>query len=264
MMITEEEYMKLCKFLDAGMSIEEMNNFEQELNNNPKLREQLNFEQGVREALFNNNDIIELPQTKYSFLATPIFKVAIAASFIGIITTTYFLFKPKNSVTITKQNKPSNIINSKNDTAINAKELFTSYYKKDNLPNEIPLVLASALSDYKQNQYEKILAFNEDNIPETRGVNDAINSKENIKTLVKYYKAIAYIEEVQYNKAIPFLNQILEQHHSIKLRQSAEWYLALSYLNIEVKQTKSYLQAIIKNPSHLYYTKAKTLLQELK
>ena len=50
MSLSTAQYEKVIHFLDADMTLEEMNDFEKELKSNPEMQAQLEFEQSVRDS----------------------------------------------------------------------------------------------------------------------------------------------------------------------------------------------------------------------
>jgi hypothetical protein len=119
MSISAEQYERIIKFLDAAMSVNDMEAFEKELADNIEMRQQLDFEQSVRDSFAftttniavtiedivskENDGVIKetaiKPVTKSNW-----FSFAIAASFAAVVLSVLLLQPKKNSEPVAVKN----------------------------------------------------------------------------------------------------------------------------------------------------------------
>ncbi len=253
MSITTEQYKKILRFLDAEMDAAEMEAFEKELGSNPEMRAQLDFEQSVRDH-FTLGNITSLPGTapvnqNAAAQAVPgkitgmqKWLAIVAAAITAFMLVTLFWQKPgkapdvansNNMDTVQKNTEPSRVaITAPAKDSIEVIDpalLFKQYFKKDVLPEDYPLYLAEALTDYEAGNYKTLQQLHLNNLPQTRGDGEA-NSKENILQLGHYYKGLAFLQASNTREAIINLNWVMNNQPGKALKAKAQWYLALAYL----------------------------------
>lgn len=271
--ITTEQYKKIIRFLDAGMDAAEMDAFEKELAANPEMRAQLDFEQSLRDD-FALRNITSLPgfvpaNAGAANHAIPgkiagIRKwLALGAAVItAIMLVTIFWQKPaKNSAVANKNNMdtaqkatnpPTEIVTTPakdSSAAIDLALLFKQYFKKDALPEQYPLYLAEAFTDYESGNYTTLQQLDLSNLPQTRSVDEA-DSKENILLLGHYYKGLAFLQTGNTKQAIINLHWVLNNQPDKTLRAKVQWYLALTYLKENKREKAAELCRSIINNRH--------------
>ncbi|MGG9960330.1 hypothetical protein [Ferruginibacter sp. SUN106] len=286
MSISAEQYERIVNFLDAAMSVKDMEAFEKELAGNPEMRKQLDFEQSVRDsfafttnksvkediAIGDNNKLIKempvIPVTKSNW-----FSFAIAASFAAIIISVLLLQPKKNIAPLVvknidtpdvKKNDSLLITTATIDTSNKIKQLaalYRQYFSVDTIPENYPVYLAEAFTSYQDNDYAAIQKIDLANIPATRG----IESRQNILQLGHYYKGIAFLKTNTIPQALSNLQWIEQNADDAKLKIKAQWYLALGYIKKGDVAEAGKLLAIISNNStyYRYKTMAATLLKAL-
>lgn len=281
--LTTEQYDKIMRFLDAGMEPDEMDAFEKELAANPEMRKQLDFEQSVRDG-FALGKISSIPDTIPANQATPgkiksIQKwLAVAAAIITAFTLyTVFWQKPhkKQDVAVANNIDTSQQVISPPTTAITepVKDsgrvidltlLFEQYFKRDALPEDYPLFLAEALTDYEAGNYKTLQKLNLNNLPQTRGTGET-DSKKNILQLGHYYKGLAFLQTGNARDAIINLDWVLNNHPDKTLQDKTRWYLALAYVREHnPEETIKLLKKIISGSrENALIEQAKKLLKSL-
>lgn len=253
--ITTEQYEKIIRFLDAEMGLAEMDAFEKELAANPEMRQQLDFEQSLRD-IFALQNITSLAGTlpaneravprKIPGKITEVQKwLAIGSAAAVIIAVVLFMIPWKKPGTVTdianrksfdttqeKRDQPQIVITTPekdSSEVIDLVSLFKKYFKKDALPDEYPVFLAEALMDYESGNYATLQKLNLNNLPQTRGPEET-DRKKNILQLGHYYTGIAYLETGNTGKAIAHFNWVLKNQPDTTLKDKTQWYLALAYL----------------------------------
>lgn len=253
--ITSEQYERIIRFLDADMEPDEMEAFEKELTANPSMRSQLDFEQSVRDSLTLAN-ITHLPDTvpeDQGQAAVKTGKITRMQKWLAVgaaVVTACMLFivfrqKPVATTDIADRKNievmdtvPETVIPpevtvtapvKEDDKGVDLALLFKQYFKKDALPEDYPVFLAEALTDYESGNYATLQKLNLNDLPQTRGAG-ATNSKENILQLGHYYKGLAFLQTNNTRDAITNLQWVLNNQPDKLLQAKAQWYLALAYL----------------------------------
>jgi hypothetical protein len=251
--LTTEQYKKILRFLDAEMDAAEMEAFEKELDSNPEMRAQLDFEQSVRDH-FTLGNITSLPGTapaNQSAAARAIpgkitgmqkWLAIVAAAITAFMLVTLFWQKPRkapdvansnNMDTVQKNAEPSQVAITApakdSSEVVDPELLFKQYFKKDVLPEDYPLYLAQALTDYESGNYKTLQQLHLNNLPQTRGAGET-DSKTNILQLGYYYKGLAFLQTNNIREAITNLNWVMNNQPGKALKAKAQWYLALAYL----------------------------------
>ena len=289
--ITTEQYERMIRFLDADMEEAEMDAFEKELDSNPEMRKQLDFEQSVRDE-FMLRGIDRLPGTVATNENLPapaapgkvihIQKwIAIGAAVVTVITfLTIFWQKPgKNPGVADRKNMEvidtvqQNVIPPGATVAESVKEsskkvdlalLFKQYFKKDALPEQYPLFLAEALMDYESGNYTTLQKLNLNNLPQTRSAGET-DRKENILQLGHYYKGLAFLQAGNTRDAFTNLHWVLNNQPDKPLQAKAQWYLALAYLkeNNSKKAAGLCRQIVNDKENHILVKNAEKILDAL-
>lgn len=248
--ITTEQYEKIIRFLDAGMGPAEMDAFEKEMAANPEMRDQLDFEQSIRDE-FSSSNITSLPGNALAINSVPArvmpgkikrmrkWLSAGAAAIIALILVAVFWQKTGKAPDIAR--KMDTLLPSAGQSgtkmppvqhgsqAIDLSLLFRQYFKKDALPEQYPVFLAQALTDYESGNYTTLQQLNLDDLPQTRGIGGS-DTKEKILKWGHYYKGIAYLQNNRTHEAIENLEWLLNNHPGKALKAKTQWYLALAYL----------------------------------
>ena len=281
MVLDSEQYNRIIRFLDAEMSINEMADFESELDSNPNMRQHLDFEQSIRDVFAQRNQEDSQKVKKDFFpLSQKVNKgkkkgfyvyLAVAASIIGIISWSV-LFK-NSSLPSSKQLVQNDSILKTNDSSYNNNSiqtnqandlvyasLFNKYFSKDKSPDNSPILLADALIDYDNGNYTSLQSLDLTKIPEIRG-DDTLNDRENILQLGHYYKGISYLETGDSKMAIQNLNWVVKHSSNTEIVTKADWYLALGYvINKEKEKSKTILKELLQNKRNNHFSqKAKEL-----
>lgn len=251
--ITTEQYEKIIRFLDAGMEPDEMDEFEIEMAANPEIRYQLDFEQSIRDG-FALRNITSLPgvlpasanaavHVKPGKVTSMRKWLAISAALIAAcLVFTIFWQKTAKSPAIagrmdmdTPQKASSQrqltVVAPSNDSSkgIDLALLFIQNFEKDVLPDQYPLFLAEALTDYESGNYTTLQRLDLNDLPQTRGVNET-DSKENILKWGHYFKGLAFLQTGNAGEAAINLDWVLNNQPGKALRVKTQWYLALTYL----------------------------------
>jgi len=186
---------------------------------------------------------------------------SIAASFLILISATYFLF-PRDSNIDTGQ-----MLADFHSTNYSYAEDYlnrhsTSGFLDDN-PNNLPkgskeeiFLISDALKGFKLNKWqftkEKLVNYNT-SFP-----------KGTYNDIALYYLANSYFNLGQYMLAIEHYNILLNsKFENNQIRQAAEYELGLSWLSIEINKTKEIMESIAKNNSHLHQEQAQLILERI-
>lgn len=279
MEINMEQYQRIIRFLDADMTLEEMDAFKQELDANPAMRQQLDFEQLVRDgfALDKNNTIAGARTNT----ATPFKKntikrwltLAAAAAVTGIVLALLFFNTEKNTPVIVVQHNDTAGINKKdtaplvinkpadNSNKKNLPSLYKQYFTIDTIPENYPMFLAEALTNYQNQDYAAIEKIDFNNLPQIRGRED----KQPILNLGHYYKGIAFLKTNNTPQAIANLQWVQNNCTDNNIKLNAQWYLALAYLkNNNASEAINQLKKLTgKSTYHRYNSRTKSLLKAL-
>jgi hypothetical protein len=282
--ISAEQYERIILFLDAGMTLEEMEAFEKELAINPAMRQQLDFEQSIRDS-FTLKKSIAIPAQENSIDGHTgrdliksinrkqwIIIAAAACVLAAVITITLIkseketgsVIVKKDGTTGTNKKDTQELTVTKPDDSLNVPDyavLYKQYFVKDDLPENYPTFLAEALISYNDGDYSSIQKLNLAAIPEMRGGED----KQIILNLGHYYKGIAFLKTNNNQQALQNLQWIEKNCTDADLKVKAQWYLSLAYLkNSNAIEAISLLKKLASNGAYpMYNTKAKSLLKAL-
>ena len=280
MALTNEQYERLLWFIDADMTMEEMEAFEKELNTNPEMRKQLDFELSVRDTFqFKDgkehrelNNSITVPGVKKNVGYIWKLAAAAAACVLVILSTILLVNRKKSDPSFVK--RIDTLHQTKNDTAnitqvpntnkllqvaVNTDSLFKKYYIKEPVPDEYPMLLADAFDNYKKGNFNTFEHLDLSGI-QTRGGAD---ENETILTMGNFYKGIAALEKNKTVKAVSYFNQVLLNAKGEIWREKAHWYLAMSYLKA-TNGVAAFTELNQVTGADLYSKKAKQILKLLK
>lgn len=241
MEITTEQYNRIQYFLDAEMTIEEMVAFEIELEANPYMRTQLDFEQSIRDNFYtqqidtsfvNKKKVIPINNNRKKWLG-------IAAATLLIAIAAIFFLNTKNNTPTIVAKKNDAIKTEKIDTQALPKilpskikgetdfaELFEQYFEPDKVPETYPIQLAEAFNGYEKGNYSVIEKLDADAVANSRGIED----KQSILETLHYYKGIAFLKNNNTGQALVNLQWVLQNSSNDTLKANANWYLGLGYL----------------------------------
>ena len=248
-----------------------MNAFEKELAINPAMRQQLDFELKARDSFtFNKNKIIDsttnaIPITNNNSRRKKWFAIAAAAAVIIAVVSIIFL-KPKKDIDkVIVQSNDTNSVKKNDTTAITITQpndsiktltfikLYQQYFSTDVVPENYPMYLAEALTNYQSGDYAAIQKLNLADIPEIRGT----ESKQPVIALGHYYKGIAFLKTNNTKEAILNLQWVQKNSADKNLQLKAQWYLALAYLknNNAAEAIKLLKNMAAKSTYHRYKNK---------
>lgn len=239
------------RFLDAEMDLQEMEHFRKELEANPEMRAQLDFEQSLRDD-FALHHLEPIPETaivsqprntnnssgKFLFLRK---WISVAAITIVLIVLANYLRKgiisdvvtgrteADTSTSVKIQPVPGVVITGKDSSAVDLELIFREYFRKDELPEEYPMFLADALEDYGRGNYNTIQKLDLNQIPQTRSGEEKV-AKQQTLLIGQYFKGIAYLQTNETRQAITNLRTVSGQETNKKLQVRAKWYLMLAYI----------------------------------
>jgi|GEM_PF-6794858 len=255
MPITTDQYQRLMNFMDGIMSLDETLSFEKELANNTELRAQLDFEQRIRDDIssakningeFNDeqsvltvrkNKYFSIKQSRIKLMAAVIIPSVIIAGVAMLlvhkknistsVSTTIDTAKTNNKIVLAPLKKPADVPQEKK--TIDTESLFKKYYKKEPAPEEYPILLAEAFDGYARNNYAPLDKLNLQELPDTRGSDDAEN-KKSILLLGNFYKGAAALERKKTTAAIEYFTWVINHSKGTAWQEKAQWYLAMAFL----------------------------------
>jgi tetratricopeptide (TPR) repeat protein len=144
--------------------------------------------------------------------------------------------------------------------------LYARFAKPDELPGQRLPALEDGDERYESGDYrEAIVSYNE--AIERTKVNTRGKENEKKKHLfyASYYKAQSYLAMDSVTKAIPDLNQAMQNSPDDFWKSKTQWYLALAYLKTnEVQKAEALLKQVASNrEASEYREKAQELTKEL-
>ncbi len=291
MNISEEQHIKLLRFLEGKMNLDEINLLKKELSENTHLKFHLDLLIALETSSLPENIISH----KNKILQLSYFNRAIAATIALLISITILIqnashnnssksisiikdfdSSPKDSLTI-KDNRnegiPSpvdSLINKtpqqphKKTITITPSEFasdFNNLYMKDSLLYDIPKQIELIANEYKNSNYEEVQNFNLDSIKITRTRSVGQKDKKEIVAIGLYIKGLSYIEMKNFEAAITYLENAKKNLKDIDFKAKCDWYLALLYFrNRETNLSISLLREINKSNSHLYKKECNELI----
>ena len=223
------------RYLAQQMEQDELGWFRDEMEINPALAEEVQFQRDIGDAILNEetlafraqiNNLFEKAESKKSpvirkkvyFPRTVRIAVASLAAFILLGGGLYL----------------------HNNRTIPAEKLFEIYYAPyEGLTNvrssntQLPYILENAMQKYEKQEYEMALL-----LFETVLANDGGNITS------KFYSGISYLETRRYNVAEKSFTGVINHNDNLFI-EHAEWYLGLCYLKTgEYKQAKILFSSI--------------------
>ena len=254
------------RYLDGDLTPEELLVFNQELQSNADLQEQVKLEKDMR-ALLSDDDWVETnrvlihnsdegkklkryyesdeAQSIQNTIREVIEKnrtggkrkfiwLSIAASIAVLLTSTFLIFKDGST-----------------------SDLYAAYIDKEELPSMITRsngegVLEKAQLLYEEGNYKKAI----------EGFENYQAQKDSLNPLSYIYLGISYLEEAEYRRAKA---QFMRLSESNTLQsEKADWYLLLTYLKQgNKKEAKQTLNKILQSERSYNYHKALLIREEL-
>ncbi|MDH7446967.1 hypothetical protein [Aquimarina sp. 2201CG14-23] len=263
----EEMYMRIEKYLSGSMSTEEVIQFQEEMNVNPSLDEEVGLYRAINLHLSNTVDEDTLYSTKYKSELEKYIKSnegkKIKENLLNARTEQQYNLKPG------KSNKRFLYFLVSTAAAIvfvfiflfmkkSEQELYAEYYKVEELPSFAsrsaqPTLLSTARTNFRKANFEEsLLNFNEYITANT----------EDLDPLVYIYTGLIYAEKNNLKKALEQLT-LLEKSDTLDSSRSL-WYKALIFLKFEKKiQAENMLHLILKDSNNFKYNEAKELLEKI-
>lgn len=231
----------IANYFSGKLTVEEKQEFERLLINDPEFKKQVSFEKKVKASIFKQNHnalksdlkTIENNLSRKALLKKWYWIAASVVIFIAI-SFTFFGNKKNNEALFaqyytTAANTSHPIVRTENKAINKELKAYIAYENKD-FKNAIPLF------------------------------NEAYNNIK--KSELLFYKAICLLETNKTNEAI----SMFLKHQTFKdvLYSKSMWYLALTYLKENQTVTaKQVLNIICENPENYNYKNAKILLSQL-
>ncbi len=241
------------RYLNRQMKQDELNWFEQEMEINHSLAEEVQMQKSIGDAILNEetlafrdqiNNLFERKENKKPVKARkrlsihPVMRNAVASlAALIIIGAGLFMYQHRT---------------------IPADKLFDLHYETyDGLTNvrssssQMTDILITAMQKYEQHHYESALL-----LFETVLANDA----ENITS--RFYSGISYMETERFNVAGRSFSEIISHDDNLFI-EHAEWYLGLCYLKTGEEELARKLFTSIANSAGYYSNNASRLLKNL-
>ena len=254
------------RYLDGDLTPEELLVFNQELQSNTELREQVKLEKDMRAllsdddwvqtdrgAISNNeegkklktfyqsdeaqsiqNTIQEVIQGNRTKGKRKFIWLSIAASVAVLLTSTFLIFKDSGT-----------------------SDLYAAYINKEELPSMITRsngegVLEKAQLFFEEGNYKKAI----------ENFEDYQKQKDSLNPLSYIYLGISYLEEAEYKKAKEQF-ALLSKSNTLQ-SEKADWYLLLTYLKqSNKKEAKRVLDKILQSQNSYNYNKALLIKEQL-
>ncbi len=249
-MIKKTSYGQRIENYHSGvMSESEKLKFEQELAVNPKLKEEFRFENELDASLMQE-DIIDLRRKMRHVIneekarARNFGKRSLHSHWYLVAASVTFLILVIGALRLMNPVKYSN------------ETIFEMYYTGESAHNVTRSGSNSndeAMMKYREGDFSgALLLFNE------------ILDKDADNVYIRYYAGLASIETKQNERAIREFSFIVKQNNNLFI-ESAEWYLALSYLrNNQPKEAKDILARISQTSTNTHQKEAKQILKRIK
>lgn len=267
------------RFLDAEMDADEMDSFEKELQHNPEMRQQLNFEQSLRNSFSASPPASTYNEGRKIRKPVHIVRLLQAAAAIAVILLAVFIFQRSNKAVppdtaqrtgVDTSNKkvqpPTDTTISEDIAQAKLEALFRRYYKKDSIPSDYPLYLAQAFTDYESGEYSTFQRLDLNNIPETRGTGNESAESARLRALGFYFKGLSFLQTNNSIEAIKNLTEVLNNKPDKALTAKARWYLMLAYLkaNDRSRAMEECRRIITANENRVLVNNAKRVENSLK
>jgi hypothetical protein len=238
-----EFYENIASYLDDTLSESQKKDFETALQNDMELREEVAKEKAYRAVQYQitkedlRKRLQQINQTNNT-KETPIVsifswrKYAIAASVIGLIFVSYYLFFTQKTIDYQQLAKANNI-------EFPIPNIQGASNEKENLKN-----IYKAIESKK---YDSALALFKQLSPEER-------SEE-----VQFFQAYTLLQNGNFNEAKAQFDDIKDGQY----KYAADWYSAIAMLS-QNQNAEQQLEKIKNTPNHTYQKKAVLLLEEMK
>ncbi|MFO7829743.1 MAG: tetratricopeptide repeat protein [Bacteroidales bacterium] len=226
------------QYLSGALRGKELHQFEQLLNSDSELKDDLKLNQGIDQAIMED-DIMSFRETmNYIYeddqqvkRQPSVFtkrKLYYAAATLALLMATGGIIKQ-----VTQPDYDSHMLFDKYYTPYEV----TVTYRSGN--TETDRLLLNALQKYEDENYEQALILFEQ-LLEKRANDMAVN----------LYSGISYMEVEKYQKATNSFQTIITDNNNLFIEQ-AEWYLAMCYLKTEDNaKAKELLEELIKKESY--------------
>lgn len=252
-MTEEEQFNHIDQYINGKLSDAETKAFEQQIQNNPNLAEEVALHQELGEFLSDAQGIAletqltavgeefsQAYQQKNTPKTSTSFYWVAAASLLLFLSVAWWFSSPKSS-----------------------EALFAAHYEtyvSDELErsnNTISSPLEEALKAYNSQDYQTAQAQFKTQL-------DASTARSNNSNLIRFHLAMIHLEQQEYTLAQMYLNEILTNTTSL-YHQQAHWFLALIQLKTGQPQAaKQSLQQVLNLSSKGKYAhQAQQLLKEL-
>lgn len=240
----------ISRYLEGEMDPIEATGFEESLENDPELKEEVDLYREVEEAI-SDTEALDLraqideiheeltPQLEKlkKNSSKQVLRYVVAASIAVIISLgTYSLFfkKVDNNKIVTEFYKPYDV------TLVNR-----------SANTNITPMMREALYKYETQDYEEAIVL----FKEILEINPQITASH-------LYSGISYLEIEQYKSAEKSLTAVLEHNDNLYMEQ-ADWYLGMVYLLNEEKNKARMQFRKIKNSDGYYEDEARKILRKL-
>lgn len=208
--LSQEQFEKIEAYLLGELSEEELAAFEAEAKSDPMLEAEIARQRQLQEAveigaMKEQLDSFHENTQKVSAPKKSTFRWwAVAAVFVGLLATAYFLFFSKSE----------------------SEKLYARYHSIDpGLPTPMSAtdnyVFYDAMVDYKNEKY-KLSIEKWETLLNENPKNDTLN----------YYLGSAHFADKEHRKAQPYFSTVSQFNESV-FHEKAEWYLALTFLSLE-------------------------------
>ena len=247
------------RFLDKQMTDQEINDFEQELKNNPELYDELllhnDVDSAIKDLIGENMFLKNLELAHQSYMEsiekersykTPIFNInpkyliryaAAAIVLIVLSVGVYYMISPKTNT---------------------ADKLYLSYYT----PYEVAGTNRSGNEGEESLQMKAMQKFEQKDYASAIKIFEEIKTNGTASLSSNFYKGIAYLEMNKPNEAIKSL-QIVINNENNELIADAEWYLGLAYLKAnDIANAKKQFKRVSEKYSY-YKNKADEIINKI-
>ncbi len=241
------------KYLNQTMEQDELKWFEQEMDINPSLEEEVQLSKDIGEAilneetlafrhqisnLFENKEHVKPAREKRCFRIHPSVRVAVASlAALIILGTGIFVYTHRT---------------------IPAEKLFENYYEPfESLMNmrsgnsQTADILATAMQKYEEENFESALLLFE-----------TVLATDDQSITSKFYSGISYLETERYQNAQNSFTGIIDHNDNLFI-EHAEWYLGLCYLKTGEKEKAKSLFSSIEASDGYYSSKSRRIIRNL-
>jgi len=298
MNISEEQHIKLLRFLEGKMNLDEINLLKKELSENTHLKFHLDLLISLEVSSLSENNEGKGGKVTYSSY----FIRAIAASIVLIISISIITFyndhnksntkfsikkdtNKQNQDSITKTAQERNINRTKNNSSVDSTHNnalhktkkknvaippseflsdFDNLLKKDTVLLDIPAQIEKMAIDYKNGNYYDVQNFELNTIKPVRSLAAGSKDKKEIIATGLYLKGISYVETKNYDSAITCLENSKKDIKNNEFKTKCNWYLALLYTrNNETNKAIPLFKFIINSSADSYKKQSVEILKSI-